>query len=154
MEKRFKSQLAEFRKDDEARWQYETAELERQFAIQKKIGRNDNTERKELERAGINAKLLDEQSRAWVEKETRAHKEALEIEPPPLASGRKDRINLDEVAAIVGSHTWLYPPAYDGYGNTEKCGFNLALGELNIESEIGKGPTVTVCFLSQVTEIE
>ena len=25
-------------------------------------------------------------------------------------------------------------PAYDGYGNTEQCGFNLALGELNIES--------------------
>lgn len=134
MEKCFRAQLAEFREDDEVRWKYETAELERQIAIQKRIGRSDDTEKKELEKAGINVKVLEEESRKWAEKETRAHKELLEIEPPPSARGRKERIDLEKVAAVVGSHTWLYPPAYEGWGNTEQCGFNLALGEINTES--------------------
>ena len=133
MENHFKEQLTRFRTSDEARWAYETAELERQFAVQEKIGRTDDTEKEELKKAGIDVQALDEQSRKWAEKEERAHKGLLEIEPPPPAYGRKERIHLDKVAALAGSHTWIYPPAYDGWGNLEDCGFNLALGEMNLE---------------------
>lgn len=139
MDCRFKAQLAEFRKDDEARWAYETAELERQLAVQKKIGRSDESHKKELAKAGINVKALEEISYESARKEAQAHKELLAIEPPPSARGRKERIDLDRVAA-AHSHTWLYPPAYDGWGNSEHCGFNLALGEVNIERhETGDG---------------
>jgi hypothetical protein len=135
MEEHFKAQLAEFRRDDEARWKYETAELERQIAIEQRLGRSDDTGKKELDKAGVNVNALEKESTRWAKKEARAHKELLEIEPPPRSRGRKERIKLDKVAALAGSHTWLYPPAYEGYGNSEACGFNLALGEFNIESD-------------------
>ena len=132
----YKEQLAKFREDDEARWKYETSELERQFAAQEKIGRSDDTEKKNLEKAGINAKALDEQSRQWAKKEAQAHREISKIEPPPPTNRRKEQIDLDKVAALAGSHTWLYPPAFNGWGNTEECGFNLALGEINPEKHM------------------
>jgi hypothetical protein len=68
-----------------------------------------------LKKAGINVKALDEQSRRWVEKETKAHKELSQVEPPPSTTERKERIDLDKVAALAGSHTGsIRPPLTDG----------------------------------------
>jgi hypothetical protein len=140
MHERIHSQLKEFRQDDEARWKYEAQEIQRQNRVLKENGRSDSQFKAELERAGINVAVLEEESERLREVETRAHNELLKVGHPPTRHGQKDAVLLQQVSTLAHSHTWLYPPAYEGWGNSEKCGFNLALGEINTEShETGDG---------------
>lgn len=127
------AQLAEFRRDDEERWKYEAEQMERQTNILEGVGRTEEQTKADLEKAGINVKAVEEDSERSERELARAHKQLLEIEPPPEKRGRKEPIMMEHVAALAGSHTWLYPPAYEGWGNSEQCGFNLALGEINDE---------------------
>jgi hypothetical protein len=71
-----------------------------------------------------------------LEKQERAFEEMRQIKKPPQKHGLKQRILVDHIAAlsdhiigVPGIDTYIYPPAYDAWGNTEECGFNLALGE-------------------------
>lgn len=140
MQSRFQAQLKEFREDDEARWKYEEQELQRQMRILAEIGRTDKEVKAELETSGINVCALEKESYDSVQKEEHAQKKLLEIEPPPPKRGLKEQILMQQIAGLAGSHTWLYPPAYEGWGNAEECGFNLALGEINTEvSTSGEG---------------
>lgn len=133
MKERFQAQLKEFREDDEARWKYEAEELQRQMRILEGMGRTDEEVKAELKKAGINVSVLEEESKKSAQQLERAHKELLEIEPPPARRGRKEPILMQRVAALAGSHTWLWPPAYEGWGNAEECGFNLDLAGINTE---------------------
>ena len=135
MLERFKAQLKEFREDDEARWKYEAEELQRQMHILKGMGRTDEQVKAELKRAGINLSVLEEESAKSAQKLEQTHKELLKIKPPPAKHGCKEQIMLQNVAAVanVTDHMWLFPPAFEGWGNAEECGFNLELGEFNIK---------------------
>lgn len=130
---RFRAQLQEFRVDDEARWRYEAEEIERQSRILRETGRTDTQVKAELKKAGINVTVLEEELEKEAQRLRRAHEELRNIEPPPARRGRKDQLSMQHVAALARSHTWLFPPAYEGWGNAEDCGFNLALGEMNVE---------------------
>jgi len=129
----FKAQLREFRQDDEAQWKYEDEELQRQSRILKDSGYSDAEFKEELKQAGINVSVLERESDKELEREKRIHDELRKVKPPPARRNYKDHILMDQVAALAGSHTWLYPPAYEGWGNAEDCGFNLGLGEFNTE---------------------
>jgi hypothetical protein len=133
MQERFRAQLKEFREDDEACWKQEAEEVKRQLRLLKGIGRTDEQVKAELKRAGINVGALEQESKKSAQQLKRAHKEMRKIEPPPSRRGRKEQIVMQQVAALAGSHTWLFPPAWEGWGNAEDCGFNLALGEINTE---------------------
>lgn len=134
MPERFQAQLREFRRDDEARWKYEVEEIQRQLRIMKGTGRTDEQMKAELKRAGINVSALEEEEAKEAPQLKRAHEEIRQVKPPPPRRGRKEPILMQQVAAQAGSHTWLFPPAWEGWGNTETCGFNLGLGEFNFES--------------------
>jgi hypothetical protein len=129
----FRAQLKEFREDDEARWTYEAEEVQRQTRILKETGRTDAEFKEELKKAGINVSVLEQESEKEMERQKRAHEELRKIQPPPVRRSRKEQVLMQQVAARAGSHTWLFPPAYEGWGNTEDCGFNLPLGEFNNE---------------------
>jgi hypothetical protein len=129
----FRAQLKEFREDDEARWKYEAEEVQRQTTILKATGRTDATFKEELKKAGINVNVLEQESEQELERQKAAHEELLKIQPPPVRRSRKEQVLMQQVAALAGSHTWLFPPAFEGWGNSEDCGFNLALGEFNNE---------------------
>jgi hypothetical protein len=133
MHERLQAQLEEFRDDDEARWKYEAEEIQRQSRILKDNGRSDSQFKTGLKQAGINVSALEAESERLRKLETKAHNELLKVEPPPPRRGQKDAILLQQVASLVHADA-LLPPAYEGWGNTEKCGFNLALGEINTES--------------------
>ncbi len=134
MQERFRGQLKEFREDDEARWKYEAEEFQRQQRILKEVGQTEEQAKAELKRAGINVGVLEEESAQEAQRLKRAHDEIRQVKPPPTRRGRKEQIVMDLVASQAASHLWLYPPAYEGWGNTEACGFNLGLGEFNLES--------------------
>jgi hypothetical protein len=134
MHERFQAQLKEFRAAAEARWKYEAQEIERQQRILKGTGRTDEQMKEELKKAGINVAVLEEESEKEAKRLKQAHEELRKIAPPPQRRNHKEPIILQQVAALAGAHTWLFPPAYEGWGNTESCGFNLGLGEFNIES--------------------
>jgi hypothetical protein len=134
MNERIQAQLKEFRQDDEARWAYEAQEIARQTRVLNDNGRSDPQFKEELRRAGIDVSALEEQSSRLRELETKAHKELFKVEPPPPRRGRKDAMLLQQVASLAHTRTWLFPPAYEGWGNAEQCGFNLPLGEINTES--------------------
>ena len=131
-QERFQAQLKEFREDDEARWKYEAEELQRQARILEGLmDRTDEEVKAELKKAGINVNVLEEEFEKSAKQVEEAHKELLKIEPPPPKRGRKEQIMMEYVAARASHCTWLYPPAYAGWGNAETCGFNLGLGEIN-----------------------
>ena len=134
MHERIREQLKEFKQDDEARWKYEAQEIQRQNGLLKENWRSDLQFKAELRRAGIDVAVLEEESERLREIEANEHNELLKVGPPPPRRGRKDPILLQQVASLARSRTWLFPPAYEGWGNSEKCGFNLALGEINTES--------------------
>jgi hypothetical protein len=134
MNERIQAQLKEFRQDDEARWAYEAQEIARQTRVLNDNGRSDPQFKEELRRAGIDVSALEEQSSRLRELETKAQKELFKVEPPPPRRGRKDAMLLQQVASLAHTRTWLFPPAYEGWGNAEQCGFNLPLGEINTES--------------------
>jgi len=129
----FRSQLKEFRQDDEARWKYEAEEVQRQSRILKETGRTDAQFKEELTRSGINVSVLEQESEKELEREKRAHEQLRMIKPPPTRRARKEQIAMQQAAVLADSHTWLFPPAYEAWGNAEDCGFNLGLGELNPE---------------------
>jgi hypothetical protein len=129
-----RAQLKEFREDDEARWRYEAQEIERQTRILRETGRSDRYAQDEMKRAGIAVDVLLKESEEEAKRLKQAHDELRKIEPPPGRRGQKERVVMEDVAARAHSHTWLFPPAYEGWGNTEQCGFNLGLGEFNVES--------------------
>jgi hypothetical protein len=131
MLEQYKKQLEEFRKDDEVRWQYEEEQVERQLRILEEVGRSDEYRKAELKKAGIDVAELEKHSEEEAKKEKRAFEELRKIDPPPLRRGQKESILIRRSAALAGSHTWLFPPAYVGWGNAEQCGFNLALAEIN-----------------------
>jgi hypothetical protein len=136
----FRSQLNEFREDDKARWEYEAEEVQRQTRILKQTGRTDAQFKEELKRAGINVSALEEESDREVDRQKRAQEELRQIKPPPGRRRGRDPILIQHAAALAGSHTWLFPPAYEGWGNAEDCGFNLGLGEINHERHMtGEG---------------
>jgi hypothetical protein len=130
---RVRGQLEEFREDDEARWKYEADELERQSRIMKETGRTDAQFKEGLTKAGINVRALEEESDKEVERETRAHAELSKVDPPPVSRSPKDQLLLQQGAALAAAGGWIFPPAREGWGNAEQCGFNLALGEINFE---------------------
>ncbi|MGH8524469.1 MAG: hypothetical protein ACREXY_09705 [Gammaproteobacteria bacterium] len=129
--KRLKAQLREFREDDEAQWKYEATELERQLRVRREAGRGDAEFKEELAKAGINVSALEQEAEKEAEREKRAHAELKKIHPPPARRGRKEAIAVEQAAALADTATWIFPPAYDAWGNAEDCGFNLALGEIN-----------------------
>ena len=137
----FRAQLKEFREDDEARWKYEAEEHQRQMRILEGMRRTDEEVKAEFKKAGINVSVLEEEDRKSEKLLEEAHEKLLEIGPPPARRGRKEQIMTQYVDALVGhrqipSHTlctWVYPPAFDAWGDTEACGFNLDLGEINTE---------------------
>lgn len=131
MDDRYRSQLQEFRKEDEARWQYEADEVQRQVGILNEDAVTDSDVKADLERAGLNVGALEEESDRSVRRLERVHDDLMKVEPPPRSRGRKDRIKMERVAALAGSHTWLFPPAYEAWGNSEDCGFNVGLAETN-----------------------
>lgn len=133
MQERYQAQLREFREDDEARWKYEYDEIQRQLKILKGTGRTDQQVKAELQRAGINVSVLEEDSAKEAQEIKRAHDEIRYLKPPAAKRGRKEPIIMQKIAALAGSHTWLFPPAWEGWGNAEDCGFNLDLGETNTE---------------------
>jgi hypothetical protein len=142
---RFKAQLKAFREDDDARWKYEENEVQRQLRILKETGYNDASFKEELKRAGINVSAVEQDSEKELESQKRVFEELRKIEAPPRRHGQKTRILLQENAArsvILPStiNTSIFPPAYEGWGNTEDCGFNLGLGEFNLKrDETGDG---------------
>jgi len=134
------AKLQEFREDDEARRKYEADELQRQVRIFKETGRTDAQFKEELTKSGIDVSVLEQESEREVEREKHAHAELSKVNPPPARYGRKEQILLQQTAALADSGAWLFPPAWAGWGNAEECGFNLALGEINIERhETGNG---------------
>lgn len=138
MQQNLQSKLDEFRQDDEARWKYEAQELERQTRILQDSGVSDAQFKAGLERAGLNVSMLEAESARLRELETAAHQEMRKVGVPPRR-GPKDANVLQQLASET-QVTWLYPPAYEGWGNAEECGFNLGLGEINTEShETGDG---------------
>ncbi|MBL8341385.1 MAG: hypothetical protein JNL30_07935 [Rubrivivax sp.] len=134
MKERLLAQLKEFRQDDEAIWKYQAQEQRRQLEVLRKLGRSDEGFKASLAKAGINVQVLEEESAREAQQFRKAHEELGKIEPPPSRRGRKDPLLMQNVAALAGSHTWIFPPAWEGWGNAETCGLNLALGEVNIES--------------------
>lgn len=133
------TQLKAFREEDEARWRYETEEVKRQNQIFTEHGRTDKQGKTALEKAGINVRALEEESSEAVRQLERSHKELLTIGPPPARSDRKQQALLNyisslrpEVALTNYRCDWFYPPLQDAWGNSEECGFNLDLGEINI----------------------
>lgn len=76
---------------------------------------------------------LEQESEKDVERQRRAHDELREVKAPPLRRGRKEPTVMQHVASLAGARTWIFPPAYEGWGNAEDCGFNLPLGEINTE---------------------
>ncbi len=136
MQERFQAQLKEFRQDDEARWKYEADEIERQSKILKGMGRTDEQFKAELQRAGINVSVLEEESKKDVQEIKRAHDALRKIKPPPTKRGRKGMLAMQSVGALADFRTYLFPPAWEGWGNAETCGFNLALGEVNTDRHL------------------
>jgi hypothetical protein len=135
-----RAQLKEFREDDEAHWKYEAEEVQRQLRIFKETGRTDAQFKEQLKKAGVNVAALEKESEYDLEREKRARAELLKLKRPPARRGRKEPILMQRAAALAGSHTWIFPPAYEGWGNAEDCGFNLGLGELNPERHMtGEG---------------
>jgi hypothetical protein len=133
---RFKAQLRGFREDDEARWKYEEKEVQRQSRILKETGATDEHFREELKKAGINVSALVKDSEYELERQKRAFEELRKIERPPLRRGQKARILLDQLIALPHAvDTLIYPPANEGWGDTEDCGLNLGLGEFNIKRD-------------------
>ncbi|HRV96283.1 MAG TPA: hypothetical protein P5526_29290 [Anaerolineae bacterium] len=134
------AQLKTFRDEDEARWKYEAEEVKRQNQIFAEHGRTDKQGRAALEKAGIDVRVLKEQSSEAVKQMEKAHKELLTIGPPPARSGRQQPPALlnylssfrPDVALTNYRCDWFYPPLQDAWGNGEECGFNLDLGEINI----------------------
>ena len=128
------AQLREFREDDEARWRYEAQEWQRQSKILSEIGRTNAQHKDELKKAGVNVDALEQDSKNDVERGRRVHQELLKIAPPPVRRGRKERLLMDQAAALAGSRTWIYPPAAAAWpDNAAFWGVNLALGEMNAE---------------------
>lgn len=128
---RLKAQLREFREDDEAQWKYEANELERQLRALKEAERTDAEFKEELSNSGINVSVLEQESKREVERQRHAHAELKKVHPPPAIRGRKEQIAVEQAAALADTALWIFPPAYDAWGNAEDCGFNLALGEIN-----------------------
>ena len=155
-QEQYNARLKEFREDDQARWKYEEQEIQRRLAILKAMGRSDQQFKTELQRAGINVAALEEDADKELQKWKRAHEEISKITPPPPRRGRKDRLILDQIAAMKSCArltipgpsipdidfpgyprpTVIYPPASFGYGTVEYCGINLALGEINIAGSL------------------
>lgn len=131
----FKAQLKEFRQEDEARWKYEAEERQRQMRILEGMGRNDEQVKAELKEAGIDPSVLEQQSEKRTRKLEEAHNALFQVEPPPAKRGCKEPILLQHLAAAseLSTAMWLFPPAYEGWGDAEDCGFNLELGEFNIK---------------------
>jgi len=133
----FLAQLKEFREDDQAQWKYQDQEMQRQLRILKEAGDSDEQFKEELKKAGINVKALEDESNAELEKQKRAFEELRKIAPPPRRRGQRARILLDQNIALSFNdiNTVIYPPAQEGWGNTEDCGLNINLGEFNIKGE-------------------
>lgn len=132
---RFREQLKEFHEDDDARWKYEEKEIQRQLRLQQAVGSSDENFKEELKRAGINVSALEEDSDKELEKQKRAFAELRKIARPPQRRGLKHRIILDQIVALDEINTLIYPPASEGWGNTEECGLNLGLGEFNLKRD-------------------
>ena len=130
---KYLSQLKEFQQDDEARWKYEAEQRQQQLRLRQELGRSEKQVKAGMEQAGINVQVLEEESKKSARQLEKLHQELLKIGPPPGRSGRKDAILLQADTALTSLGTWLFPPAYQGWGDAEKCGFNLALGEINNE---------------------
>ncbi len=156
----FLAQLKEFREDDQAQWKYAEKEMQRQARILKEVGGSDEQFKAELKKAGINVSALEEEEKHELQKQKRAFEELRKIEPPPARRGQKARILVDQniLQPQRDINTLIYPPAQDGWGNTEDCGLNLGLGEFNVKGEAtGEGwglqataspppPTCTLLF--------
>jgi hypothetical protein len=133
----FLAQLKEFREDDKAQWKHAEKEMQRQAIIMKEIGGSDEQFKEELKKAGINVAALEKEAKRELEKQKKAFEELRKIELPPKRRGQKSRILLDQniVRPLHDINTLIYPPAQDSWGNSEDCGFNLGLGEINIKGE-------------------
>jgi hypothetical protein len=133
----FQARIKEFREDDETRWKYTEKELQRQWRILKEAGGSDEQFKEGLKKAGIDVGVLEKESKRDVEKQKRLFEELRKIEAPPRRRGRKERILLDQSVfrPPYDINTLIYPPAQDAWGNTEDCGFNLGLGEINVKDE-------------------
>jgi hypothetical protein len=128
----FREQLRKFREDDEIRWKYDAEELQRQSKILAKAGRTDSRFKEELRNAGINVAELERHSEEEAERGRRIHDDLQKIQPPPWRANPKDQ-RISRQLPDDPSDTWIYPPAYTGWGNAEDCGFNVPLAEWNIE---------------------
>lgn len=134
---RFRTLIKEFREDDEMRWKYTEKELHRQWRILKEAGGSDEQFKETLKKAGINVSALEAEYKNELKKQKRVLEEFRKIEPPPPRRGRKERILLDQGIVRVPQeiNTLIYPPAQDAWGDSEGCGFNPGLGEINIKGE-------------------
>jgi hypothetical protein len=134
---RFRAQIKEFREDDETRWKYAEKEWQRQWRILKEAGGSDEQFKETLKKAGINVGALEAEYKNELKRPKSVIEELRSIEAPPPKRGRKERILLDQNTVMVPLeiNTLIYPPAQDAWGNTEDCGFNLGLGEINVKGE-------------------
>lgn len=145
--KRITKQLKKFRAEDEAHWRYEEEEVKRQNQIFSEYGRTDKDSKTALEGAGIKLRALEEESSEVVKKLKKSHKELLKIDPPPTRSHTKQQVLLNYISSFGADNIWtnnrcdwFYPPVQDAWGNSEDCGFNIDLGEINIaEHSTGDG---------------
>jgi len=144
---KLQAQLKTFREEDEARWRYEAEELKRQNQIFDEFGRSDEEGKVALKKAGIDVRVLEDESSKAVKQMEQSHKELLAIEPPPVHSNHKQQALLNfvssyrpEISLTNYRCDYFYPPFQDAWGNSEDCGFNLGLGEMNIaENSTGDG---------------
>ncbi|MEJ2598673.1 MAG: hypothetical protein P8Z00_10100 [Anaerolineales bacterium] len=142
------SQLKAFREEDEARWRYEAEQVKRQNQIFAKFGRTDEEMKSVMEEGGINVHAFEKESAETVKRLKKAHKELLNIDPPPVRSFPQTQAELNFISTFGAENywtnrrcDWFYPPVQDARGsNSERCGFNIDLGEINIAgSSTGDG---------------
>ncbi len=130
------AQLSKFRKDDEARWKYEAERIQHELRVLEQSGRSDQQVRAKMSKLGIDVKILEEEAVEAAQRAEHAFEHLSEPEAPPARYGRKEPMMLQRVAALAGSHTWLFDPAVAGWGNAEQCGFNLEQREINIAGRV------------------